>query len=245
MVDEYTGLAATDEAGTPQTTVPTDAPAQPEQPITKADLTALRDELLKSIQSQTGKAENRIKKEVDAKLNEVAQTVKVLKDAGYQITDAEVSALNANALREAIATSRQDSDPQSRPPANPLLQDQIKETNAAALQLTKDYGYVLTDNDPETYEINDLVKKGCTPEEYLAKVEESLVSAVTRTGRPLPHKQTPGSSNARLPGPSGSAAGGDKLAQYKREMDAALERGASVGERMNIRQKYRDQGAPI
>ena len=102
--------------------------------------------------------------------------------------------------------------------------------------------HVLTENDPEFYEVP---WQGSSPEVFLQTYEAKLKEAAPRRGRQLPPEAQPGNPTARVPGPSGGAASGDLMTQYKREMDAALNRNAPVGERMNIRQKYREQGAPV
>jgi len=216
-VDEYEGTEANIENGISQEQIREDSGVKPpEQPITKTELLALKEELLKAIQSQTGKAENRIKKEVDAKLGEVSQTVKDLKDAGVQLTDAEISVMKANAMREAVTASRNTEASRPSVSANPIEQKKIDDTNAKWRDLLKTYGVVPTANDPEFYEIP---WNGVPPEEFLEKGEQQLVALATRMERPLPNKTLPGSPEARMPGPAGGMTGGGRLEQLTRRLN--------------------------
>ena len=208
MVDEYQGAAveqAEEGQPLPEAGTPAAETAAPE-PITKRELEAfkkeLTGELLRVIQSQTDKAQSRIKKEVDAKLGQVEATFKELKEAGYSVTEDDLKLARSQALRDVLTASR-DQDAAAQPPSGPPIADaKVRETNEAMRQLQKQYGYVLTENDPEFWEVPF---QGSAPEDFLAKYEAGLKDVVTRLGRPLPAQAQSVNPVTRTPTPGGTA----------------------------------------
>lgn len=222
MVDEYQGGSDTPlEEGQPlapalEGAVQTEQP----EPITKKELEAfkkeLTGELLRVIQSQTDKAQSRIAKDVDAKLKEVETTFKELKEAGYAVTEDDLKLARNQALRDVLASPR-GKEQAAQPASDPRQEATIRDTNNKMRELQKQYGYVLTDNDPEFW---DVPFQDSTPEQFLQKYEEGLRTVVGRLGRPLPQQQSAisGSSSARVPTPSGGATGG--VEGLTRELEA-------------------------
>ena len=211
MVDEYQGgIAEPVEPGQalPQTSEGA-AQADAPEPITKKELEAfkkeLTSELLRAVQSQTDKAKSSITKEVDAKLKQVEATFKELKDAGYAVTDDDLKLARTQAIRDVIASS-QGQEQAAKPASKPEDAAIVVETNNKMRELQKRYGYVLTDNDPEFW---DIPFQGSPPEEFLSKYEEGLRTVVSRLGRSLPAVEAQaGSPSARVPTPVGGASGG-------------------------------------
>jgi len=214
MTDEYKGNDVTPgEEGTTQppiaeATADTSAP----EPITKQEFaqfqTELKEELKRIIQSQTGKAESRIKKEVDSKLSQVEANFKSLREAGYPVTDEDLKEARTQAIRGMMSTlADNESAAQQTPTAsNPQEQAVVKQANEAMHNLQRQYHYVLTENDPEFW---DVPFTGVPPDEFLSKYEAGLREVVTRLGRPVPQQTiVQGSPSARIPSPGGSATGG-------------------------------------
>lgn len=197
-----------------------DATAQPTapEPITKLEFekfkAELADEIKRTIQSQTGKAESRIKKDVESKLAQVEANFKSLREAGYPVTDEDLKAARSQAMRETLASlpGEDDAAQRNQPAPNPERQAAASETMKALRSLQKQYGYVLTENDPEYWDLVDAdVAHAETPAKFLEMHEAALREVVTRLGRPVPQQQTAQISNpaARVPTPTGMPTGGN------------------------------------
>ena len=223
MTDEYKGNDVTPgEEGTTQppiaeATADTSAP----EPITKQEFaqfqTELKEELKRIIQSQTGKAESRIKKEVDSKLSQVEANFKSLREAGYPVTDEDLKEARTQAIRGMMSTlADNESAAQQTPTAsNPQEQAVVKQANEALKELQNRYGYVLGKNDPEFWAISnkfyDFQAEAWIgpPDEFIPTYEQKLREINTRLGRPVPQEiNIQGSPSARIPSPVGSATGG-------------------------------------
>jgi hypothetical protein len=204
--------------------------------MTKAEFTAaikeLKADLLHVISSQAGRTESKLKKEVDQRIAQAEAQLNLLKASGYPVTDEDFKQVRSQAIVDASLGV----NPQAAPPAGPQQNPVVTETNNKLREMQKQYGYVLTENDPEFYEINF---QNPNPEQFLAEYEAKLREAAPRAGRQLPAPSAP--PGARLSSPVGSAAGSDLYAQYLKE----VERAATVSERLNIRHKYRGLGLEI
>ena len=214
MSDEYLGGDDSQtDPGLEQPQAPDAAIVEP-KPITGADLDAwskeFRKDLLNVIRSQTVQAESNIKKEVDAKLVQVEKNFKELKAAGYPVTDEDLKIAKSEAISEALKTLTSSEEDEAQPSrarsTDPKQEAVIKQANEAMRNLQKQYGYVLTENDPEFW---DVPFTGVPPDEFLSKYEAGLREVVTRLGRPVPQQTiVQGSPSARIPSPVGSATGG-------------------------------------
>lgn len=221
MNDVYLGDVGAPE-GDGQSPPPiADATAQPTapEPITKLEFekfkAELADEIKRTIQSQTGKAESRIKKDVESKLAQVEANFKSLREAGYPVTDEDLKAARSQAMRETLASlpGEDDAAQRNQPAPNPERQAVANDTMKALRSLQKQYGYVLTENDPEYWDLVDAdVAHAESPTKFLEMHEAKLREVVTRLGRPVPPPSQPaqiGNPAARIPAPVGTPTGGN------------------------------------
>lgn len=209
-IDEYVGGAApqTDPGpGQPQGAPQAPAAGAPPEPLTKADLeafkTEFRKDLLNVIRSQTGEAESKIKREVEAKLSQVETNFRAMKEAGIPVTDRDLEVARSQAISEAAKTlSVTDGGAQTPQSATPDPTDDplVKQTNEAMFALQKQYGYRITASDPE---FDEIPWSGSKPEDFLTAYEAKLVEINTRLGRPLPRKSV--NPTARIAPPPGGA----------------------------------------
>lgn len=244
-MDEYLGNAGTpEEAGQLQPSIAeanATATAQPDapEPITKQYLDnwksaltkELTEEMRRVVQSQTGKAESRIKKDVESKLMQVDANFKSLREAGFPVTDEDLKQARSQAMRETMSSLQEDDSAAQRnqPAPDPQRQAVANETTKALRALQKQYGYVLGENEPEYWDLVDAdVAHAETPEKFLEMHEAALREFVTRTGRPLPQQQAPAQiSNpaARIAPPVGAPISGNRQEQLTRRLNEIQSKG--------------------
>lgn len=209
MSDEYMGDASPEpEAGQPSADVQPDAQegAKPE-PITldilQKVLAENNEQLLRKVQSLNDKQDARVDKRLD-------KWTASLENQGIRVTsdmkDRKKIELAMQEADRAIAEedSAQLPSQQKATGPDPAV---VKQTNEAMRALQKKYGYALTQNDPEFWEVPF---QDSTPQEFLVKYEAGLKDVVTRLGRPLPAEtaQTPTNPASRIPAPIGAPVGG-------------------------------------
>ncbi len=215
MSDEYMGDVSPElEAGQPSDNVQADIQegAKP-KPVTLEDLTKLLDErdeqLKRTFQSLTDKQEDRVAKKLD-------KWKEALSKHGVNATDDMLNSKRLEiATQEANRAIAEDDDApsHSRQTETQLDPVVVKQTNDAAEALTKEFGRVLNQGDPEYWDLKnagafDPARTG--PEDFLRLYREKLVEVNTREGRPIPDQQprTTGSPAARVPAPGGAPFGG-------------------------------------
>ena len=205
MSDETTGIYQPGEA----TEQPTPAPDnQPKEYVTPDQLDAKLAKFYQDVQSMTAKQVNVVanklsKWEADAKAAGKTVTPELLKAKEQQLT--------IEALDDEIEGVQPGPYPAKAPTGNPITQKVIEETNAAKDALYKKYDYVLTENDPEYWQVP---WTGSTPEDFLKSLEDNLKVVAPRRGRQLPQEVQPGNPAARIGGPTGSSpVGADAIAE--------------------------------
>jgi hypothetical protein len=255
MADEYLGVTNLSESGGTDTQpigeqVQSTESERPE-PVTKRELETwskeFRKDLLNVIRSQTGQTESNIKKDVDARLNQVDENFKKLRAAGYPVTEEDLKVAKSRELTDALRTlpnAEGDSRSSHEPAVDIEHEAVIQKTSEALRSLEKRYGYVMDQHDPEYWELKNagiFDSNVTTPEKCLAMYQQKLQEINTRLGRPLPAAEATGSIAARMPPPAGMPVGGNQEQQlntrlreiqetdpYKRNPSLSKERGDIV-----------------
>ena len=162
------------------------------KPVTAQDLAALREEFKREIQSQVDKRDTR----VQARLTQIDNAVKTLRDGGQEITDETVKALKAKAATEAMI------EPAPEPIAQPddpfdtkqWLQDDPATREVIQMQLKA--GIAIKGDMPEA----KMIVRNGNPFDFVRSYDAALKAAKDRlsASTPTPTK-TPAPSAARIP----------------------------------------------
>lgn len=199
MSDETTGIYQPGEAEGQ----PPPAPDNQPQFVTPDQLDARLAKFYQDVQKMTTKQENRVSK----KLSEWEKRVI---EAGISVTpemkNTAQQRIAMDMLNDEAEAAQPDPYSTKAPTGNPITQKVVDETNAGMRALQKKYDYVLTENDPEYWEVP---WTGSTPEVFLQTYEAKLKDAAPRRGRQLPSDAQPGNPAARVPGPSGASVVGE------------------------------------
>lgn len=181
--------------------------ATQQQPgVTREDLEAKISELQnrldrfeQSLADKTAlRIENRLKKwQKQVEAQGVSMTPELLEQGRRTLALKELDSVSDE---DAVAKPVQKSN--ADPNSTGVPQSVIDQTNAAMRELQKQYGYVLTENDPEFYEI----PWDGNPKEFLEKYEEAQQSAMRRAGR-TPPKNASASAVSRSPTLLGGSVG--------------------------------------
>lgn len=169
------------------------------KPVTAADLAALKDDMYREIQSQVDKRNSR----VQARVAEVENAVKILRDGGQEITDDTVKALKTKAAAEAMVEQTQSEVPTSGQPD--LLDmnnwDPADPATRKIMDLQLEYGMEITSNMPQAAMIERGKGRVAFVNSYRAALEAVKAASSAPTSTVQETKTTPA---ARIP-PSGSS----------------------------------------
>jgi hypothetical protein len=196
------------------------------------DLEALGERLERRLQSLTDKQENRIKKEVDEKLEMAAAYFAQL----GQPMPAEV---RQQVINDTILSRLGDSKQAASPEPSP---EDIRYANNMRKRLERTLGVQLTESDPEWREVRWEAR---TPDEHVDSYEEALKKKAARL---QPQSTAPGAppQPARAPMVGNApAAGGDKITQLQAQYNAEKANTPSGEQMLQLRRKYRALGLPL
>ena len=199
------------------------------QPISRADFLKAQDELMRKVQGMVDKTASRLDKRIDTANKETDRTIEMLKKSGVKLPAEQETALRATATNEALISNQSDQQQQEPAPAQQQQQfDEAAVTNAAVNILSRQYGTVVSPEDPEAKD----VKTDGTPAEFIETYTEALKKKRARMATP-PQARTPGMGNTQ---PT------NLQAQYEEEKKKFQ---GNVDGLYNLKTKYRKLGLKI
>jgi hypothetical protein len=162
------------------------------KPVTAQDLASLREEMKREIQSQADKRDTR----VQARLTQIDQAVKTLRDGGQDITDETVKALKAKAATEAMIEPAPEPIAQPNDPFDTRQWPQQDPVTRKVIQLQAQAGITIKGDMPEAA----LIVRNGDPIDFYESYKVAVAKAKDRMSASTQTQPKPSApSAARLP----------------------------------------------
>jgi len=235
MSDQNNGAAFQGAGQPPQTPVQTGGNDGQPQFLTRQEADALIKDAVESAvqraQSLTGKAENRLRKEFQAKKAQMASATKMLESRGVVITPEIKSQLEAGLLAETLA-EEQDGEPGPGQPQRQVTgaDQEIADINRRAMEMMLFFFVVIEDNDEE---VKLLSHK--SPAAFLLSVAKAIEAKQARASLP-PKAPTSAGGTGGIPPQATDQ-------DYIQAMMGARGKGAAYVK--NIREQYKAKGVDV